>query len=892
MAEYFASRSPEISRREKAHMEAVRALAGECMVLLENNGALPLGAPGGEDIHKLALYGNGARHTVKGGTGSGDVNSRMVVTIEEGLKNAGFTITTERWLDNYDSCYADAQKAYLEQVMEIAEEKKVPPFLVTFEMPFREPQIPAVTPEDVNSSDTDTAIYVIARNSGEGADRKEAEGDYLLSASELAALAALGQAYKKCIVVLNVGGVVDATPLKEIPGISAVLLAGQSGNIGGDAVADALTGKTIPSGKLTDTWAAKYGDYPSSAGFSGNDGDVDDEYYTEGIYVGYRYFDTFGVKPLYCFGYGLSYTQFSMETLDVAADAHSVRAQVKVTNTGSRFAGREVVQIYVSAPAGGGLEKPLQELRGFGKTSLLEPGESQLLTISFPTASMASYSEAKAAWVLEAGTYYIRVGNSSRNTHIAAAVCLDEDAVTVQLKNLFRDEEPLQELSAEGAAAWTYDGEAQEKEAAPKIYLHGADIETETVTYRESEPVWRDKGTVTAWTMDDVRSGKASLEEFTAQLTVRELAEICVGSARGGQGTDTVIGSASALVPGAAGDTTSLLLEDRNVKNMILADGPAGLRLNPHFATTADGRLLVSGDTISGIPMGEDPERTADAVDYYQYCTAIPVATLLAQSWDMELIEKAGRIVGREMEEFHVTLWLAPGMNIHRNPLCGRNFEYYSEDPLLTGMCAAADTKGVQSRPGIGTTIKHFAANSQEDNRMFSNAHISERALREIYLKGFEITVKTSQPMSIMSSYNLLNGTHTANHYDLLTSAARDEWGFAGLVMTDWFTSQDPSFMFGAAVHKYPISSSPLCIKAGNDLQMPGCQKNVDDIVEAVEHPEKAGEEALTLGELQACAARILNVIARSSCYESSAPYGEQFGELPWIGRCERGEKF
>lgn len=239
-----------------------------------------------------------------------------------------------------------------------------------------------------------------------------------------------------------------------------------------------------------------------------------------------------------------------------------------------------------------------------------------------------------------------------------------------------------------------------------------------------------------------------------------------------------------------------------------------------------------------------------------------------------------------------MTLWLAPGMNIHRNPLCGRNFEYYSEDPLLTGMCAAADTKGVQSRPGIGTTIKHFAANSQEDNRMFSNAHISERALREIYLKGFEITVKTSQPMSIMSSYNLLNGTHTANHYDLLTSAARDEWGFAGLVMTDWFTSQDPSFMFGAAVHKYPISSSPLCIKAGNDLQMPGCQKNVDDIVEAVEHPEKAGEEALTLGELQACAARILNVIARSSCYEGSAPYGEQFGELLWIGRCERGEKF
>ena len=252
-------------------------------------------------------------------------------------------------------------------------------------------------------------------------------------------------------------------------------------------------------------------------------------------------------------------------------------------------------------------------------------------------------------------------------------------------------------------------------------------------------------------------------------------------------------------------------------------------------------------------PFPEDTPK--DAIDYYQYCTAIPIASGLAQSWDMDLFECMGRIVGDEMQQFHVHFWLAPGMNIHRNPLCGRNFEYYSEDPVVSGKCAAAMTKGVQSYAGQGTTIKHYAGNNLEDNRQFNNSHIGERALREIYLKGFEIAVKESQPYSIMTSYNLLNGTHAANHYELIQNAARDEWGFEGVVMTDWFTTQDTT---GGVKKAYPYSSAVQCIRAGNDLIMPGCEKNVEDIVAAV----KEGKE-ITLADLQFCVKNILKIAVK-----------------------------
>jgi beta-glucosidase len=363
--------------------------------------------------------------------------------------------------------------------------------------------------------------------------------------------------------------------------------------------------------------------------------------------------------------------------------------------------------------------------------------------------------------------------------------------------------------------------------------------------------------------IDDIVKGNCSVEEFVAQLSVEELAQVCVGHYTAENAS--VIGNASSAVPGAAGDTTYILNESRGMKNLIMADGPAGLRLQPIFKTYKNGELVPGGELMgdSYTPFPNDLDEK-DVVTYYQYCTAIPIGWALAQSWNMDILQEIGDMVGTEMEQFGVDLWLAPALNIHRNPLCGRNFEYYSEDPLISGKSAAAITKGVQKHHGKGTTIKHFAANNQEDNRFFTNAHISERALREIYLKGFEIAVKESQPFSIMTSYNLINGIHSANHYDMLQGIVRDEWGFEGMFMTDWCTSQDVSGFSVVSEPKYPISASTGCIYSGNDLQMPGCKKNVDDIIEAIEENKEYDGYKITLGELQYCAVKIIKILVKT----------------------------
>lgn len=873
MAKFYATTKKEISDREIQHMNRVRKLAAECMVILENDGVLPIKRTSGN----IALYGNGARKTIKGGTGSGDVNSRNIVNIEQGLIAAGFTITSKNWIDRYEQVYNNAVAQYWAKLEEMAKEAGVPTFALSMSTPFCEPALPFVTEEDVVASTTDTAVYVLARNSGEGADRCNKAGDYLLTEEEQAIIEFLSKKYEKFIVLLNVGGVIDTRVLKSITGINALVLVSQSGNIGGYAVADMLTGATIPSGKLTATWAVNYEDYPSSEGFSSNDGNVDDEYYTEGIFTGYRYFDTFNVTPSYCFGYGLSFTTFNIEIEDVKANFDEVSVRVKVTNTGSEYSGREVVQVYYSAPQGQ-IEKPYQELAAFGKTSDLAPGTSETLTISFPTASLSSYSEEKAAWVMEAGSYIIRVGNSSRNTKVVAKLELDKAVITEQLMNLFKEENPVKDMCISGAASYSYENEIAEKKSAKVITLSASDFKSKVIEYRKLNETLTDKHPDHKITMDEVKAGKHTLEELTAQLTVEEMASLCSGTAKGLE-MMSAVGSSSITVPGAAGDTTAIMKDDRNIRQMILADGPAGLRLIPQFVASEEGVILSEAKpfTMEGLQTCELEDDT-EGIHYYQYCTAIPIATLLASSWDMDLIEECGTIVGKEMQEMHVTLWLAPGMNNHRNPLCGRNFEYYSEDPLLSGACAAASTKGVQSIPGIGTTIKHFAANNQENNRFLGCSHVSERALREIYLKSFEIAVKTAQPMSIMSSYNLLNGIHTANSRDLLTAVARDEWGFAGMIMTDWFTTQNLTALFGreGQKNKYDISSPSMCMYAGNDLIMPGSDSDIKGIIDGV----KSGE--LNLGDLQACAKCVLNLVMRSHQYENAKPYSNQFGELPY----------
>lgn len=803
----------ELFDYEKEHIGLLRDSLAECTLFLRQNGAFPLETPG-----RIAAYGNGVRHTVKGGTGSGEVNSRYSVNVEQGLKGAGFTITTGRWLDAFDQVEQDAQKAFVKEIKERAKKKHTMAILegMGAVMPQPEYDLPL-------DGEGDTAIYVLSRISGEGNDREPIPGDIRLTDSEAKTILALDAKYEKFMLVLNVGGVVDLTPVKEV---SNILVLSQLGVETGSVLADILLGRANPSGKLTTTWAS-WEDYCKEGEF----GDINDTRYKEGIYVGYRYFDTVGKKPLFPFGYGLSYTSFDIAVTGAAAEGDTIRIKAAVSNTGAR-AGREVVQVYVSAPAGR-LDKPYQDLAAFAKTDLLEPGASQELTISFSLRDCASYDAQKESYVLEAGSYVVRVGDSSDHTQPAALVDLDGEAIVTKARNCLgeTDFEDWKPSGSETAAA-------EELSDITRISVAAADIETVTVTYdqeREIDPRVKD-------------------------LTVEELAYLNVGAFNPKAGALSVIGNAATNVAGAAGETTGVLKE-KGFPVLVMSDGPAGLRLAKEFYRDEKGAHGIGSSMVpeSFLPFlpaparfimnligGSGKPKKGQKVEY-QYATAIPIGTAIAQSFNLPLAESYGSIVGDEMERFGVHLWLAPALNIHRDIRCGRNFEYYSEDPLISGKTAAAITRGVQRHPGCGTTIKHYAANNQEKNRYCNNSIVSERAMREIYLKGFGICVRESQPHALMTSYNLLNGVHTSEHRGLIEDILRCEYGFKGIVMTDWIVdmAQDKQ-----SLHRMPIAAE--IAKAGGDLVMPGSKGDFDSIVKAA----KSGE--LELKQLQINATRVV----------------------------------
>ena len=811
---FAATTSDEITDREKESSEFAYYAATQGMALLENNGVLPIAKEG-----KVALFGAGVRHTVKGGTGSGDVNQRAIVTVEQGFKNAGYTVTSNDYLDAFDKKWNDA------------------PHSGGMSAPKPVDDLDDIDAYIEAAKGADVAFYVISRNSGEFADRSAGKLDYELSDNEAANIKKIGAAFEKTVILLNVGGVMDTKFFRENKDLDALLLMSQAGMRGGDAVVAVLNGTVNPSGKLTDTWPVNYTDYANAEYFGANDEDVNHEYYKDDIYVGYRYFDTFGKEVAYPFGYGLSYTTFEVKTESVAIEENNVVVTAAVTNTG-KVAGKEVVEVYFSAPAGD-LEKPYQELAGYVKTKELAEGETERVCVKFPVSEMSSYSMEKAAYILEKGEYVIRVGNSSRNTAVAAVLTLDETKITEQLSNQMVQDEEMEVLSNKDAKPITYEGEADQIKAAERIAIDASKIETENhasaldeekITsyvypgsdYVKAEGTRYTKGNTNRgnptvkpikvfdaaegketieelkrpegveagkYTLRDVATGKITMTEFVADLSVEEMAYIVEGIGWGGS-SSPIIGAQSNSVRGAAGETTARYYETRLIPNTVLADGPAGVRITQRYnVETTDDK-------------GEKTTTT-----YYQFATAFPIGTLIAMTWDPEVIKGFGDRIGVEMTEFGVTLWLAPGMNIHRNALCGRNFEYYSEDPLVAGLTAAYTTMGVQSHPGIGVTIKHFSGNNQENNRNSVNNTITERALREIYLKGFEIAVRMAQPMAIMTSYNQNNSMPAADDYDMCTDITRGEWGFKGLIMTDWGGGQST-----------PVNS----MHAGNDLIMPG----------------------------------------------------------------------
>ena len=674
---------------------------------------------------------------------------------------------------------ADFYKKYVEKAYE---EGSQPGML-------KEPDIP----KDIllkARSYTDTAIISISRYSGESWDRKD---DFYLSDKEQEMVDRVSADFARVIVVLNVGGIMDTNWFSGNDAIQGVLHAFQGGMEGGLAAAMLLCGLNNPSGKLSDTYAKHLGDYPSTKTFHESDDYVD---YLEDIYVGYRYFETIpgmAEKVVYPFGYGLSYTTFEISDVKIEQKGEAFTVLASVCNTGDR-AGKEVVQVYCEKPQGR-LGKPARELVAFAKTKQLSPGESQRLNMQFDTYALSSYDDlgkvAKSAYVLEAGDYFFHVGTSVRDTVKNPFVySVEKDRIIRQLSEKMAPVQLDKRMLSDGTFETLPQGKPNDKNDNVLTPLEEDMFEgyTPDVDYKAGQHVYGN-GIEKVDTLSDVASGKVSMDDFLKQLTDRMLADLLGGQPNTGLADTFGFGN----------------LPFYGIPNIMTEDGPAGLRIRP---------------------------------DRGVYTTAWPVATLLASTWDPKIIEEVGYHAGLEVKENNIGFWLTPAVNIHRSPLCGRNFEYYSEDPYLTGKLAAAMVVGIQSNR-IGASVKHFALNNKETNRKQSDSRASERAIREIYLKAFEIIVKESDPWTVMSSYNLINSHRASECRDLLEGILRDEWDFKGFVTTDWWT--------GGEHYKELL--------AGNDIKMGrGYPKRLMQVLE---------KGVITREDMLVSVKRLLNVLLR-----------------------------
>lgn len=714
----------------KEHIALSRKAAGEGMVLLKNENAfLPF-----KKGKKVALFGKASVDYVKGGGGSGDVTVAYVHNLCDGMESKAQEGKIEPFMPLHEF--------YRENVLQQQESGKRSGFLI-------EPEVPRELLQSA-AEFTDTAIISICRFSGEGYDRKGEpnDGDFYLSLEEQKTVSDVTDYFENIVVVLNVGGMVDTSWFLKNQKVKAVLLAWQGGMEGGLAEADILCGDVNPSGKLTDTFAAAFKDYPSSDNFNESAAYV---CYTDDIFVGYRYFETVpgaAEKVNFPFGFGLSYTTFNIEPAGFEIDNNTITVKISVTNTGS-VPGKEVVQLYASAPKGY-LEMPKLELRAFQKTKLLNSKESELLTLNFSLTELASYDEKKASYVLLKGAYKIFVGNCVRSLVEVGQYVNAEDCVTQELKNRCVPSKLPCRLKADG----TYE-QLETKEYVPK--RNNSDLPpavnwaAEYILPNNREV----KLPVPRMNFESVIKGENTLEEFINQLSDEELLTLVGGVYNRGVADTRGIGG----------------LDYLGIPAVMTADGPAGLRI---------------------------------VHDRGVKTTAWPIATMLACTWDSELLYEVGQAAAKEVLENNIGIWLTPAINIHRSPLCGRNFEYYSEDPLVAGKLAAAMIRGIQSQ-NVAATVKHFCCNNKETNRYASDSRVSERALREIYLKGFQITVQEADVWAVMTAYNLLNGIYTSENEELLTGILREEWQYNGLVMTDW----------GNFAEQYRE------VLAGNNIRMP-----------------------------------------------------------------------
>ena len=777
---------------EKYTAKARQAVAEGQVLLLNQNHVLPL--PKGSHV---AVFGRMQLHYYKSGTGSGGmVNVNKVTGILEALEESEDVQVYEPLVGVYREWEKDhpfdegvgwGNEPWSQEEMELNE---------------------ALVEEAAEKNEY--AIVILARTAGEDKDNKMLEGAYCLTSIEEDMLQKVRKSFAKMIVLLNTGNIMDMSFMDQYRP-DAVMYVWQGGMIGGLGTVDVLTGKVCPSGRLSDTIAAQMSDYPADPYFGG----LEQNLYVEDIYVGYRYFESAAKsKVLYPFGFGLSYTTFSMEADGFSYAENQVSFVMKVTNTGS-VAGKEVVQVYAKAPLGK-LGKPARVLIEFKKTKELMPGECETLTFAIPTSVFASYNEVSTAgmpvgWVLEAGEYTIYAGGNVRDAYAVGSFTLDELQIVEECRNALAPTTAFKRMKMTAAnehaeAAGVYEVAMEEvplRVVSPE--------EKRNAELPESCEITGDRGIKLA----DVKAGKATLDEFVAQLTEEELASIVRGE---GMGSPKVTAGTAA----AFGGVTKSLLE-KGIPCGCCDDGPSGMRLD-------------SGMKAFSLPNG----------------------TLLACTFNTQLNEELYAFTAVEMIKNRVDILLGPGMNIHRHPLNGRNFEYFSEDPLLTGKMAAAQVRGLKSA-GVTGSLKHFCGNNQETRRHTSNSIISERALREIYLRGFEIAVKEAKADAVMTTYGPVNGIWTSSNYDLVTDILRKQWGFEGVVMTDWWA-------YVCREGDKPAKTDfATMVKAQNDLYMvcPDSEKNEhgDNTVESLH------DGSLTLGELQRCAKNICRFMMNTHAF-------------------------
>ena len=775
------------------YLDTAAKMVSEGIVMLKNdNNALPL-----DTDKEVAVFGRIQFHYYKSGTGSGGmVNVTKVVNILDGLIDNGIKVN-EKLLGTY-------RKWDKENPFDLGEGWGGEPWSQK-EMPLDE----GLVKETAKSCET--AIVIIGRTAGEEQDNRLEAGSYLLSDDEIAMLTVVRKHFKKVVLLLNVGNIIDMTDINRIAPDS-VLYVWQGGMTGGKGTADVLTGKVSPSGKLPDTIAYKASDYPSDANFGR---EKNRDIYAEDIYVGYRYFETFAKeKVLYPFGFGLSYTEFEIKTEKAEITEGAVKLSVSVKNIGS-YKGKEVIEVYCEAPQGR-LGKAARVLCGFEKTRELVPQEEQVFEIAVDIAKLASYDDSgvtgnKSCYVLEAGEYKFYVGSDVRSAEYACSFEQGEDLVTERLTQSLATVESFERIKpvCEGGAF------SIGREAVP---VSEVDESARRLEKLPKEIAYTgDKG-IKLW---DVKNGKNTMDEFIAQLSDYDLSCIIRGE---GMGSPRVTAGTASAFGGVSEN-----LNGFGIPAGCCSDGPSGMRLD-------------CGTKAFSLPNG----------------------TMIASSFNKELTSELFTFMGLEMAANKVDCLLGPGMNIHRHPLNGRNFEYFSEDPFLTGKMAAAELKGMAGA-GVTGTIKHFCANNRETNRHFIDSVVSERALREIYLKGFEIAVKEGGASSVMTTYGRVNGLWTAGNFDLNTVILREEWGFKGFTMTDWWANIN---VRGKEPDKTDLAAMA---RAQNDVYMvcPDGEKNDDNTLAALEN---GGIEKC---ELQRNAANICGFLLHTNALKRAEGIGD-----------------